>query len=165
MTVIERNNMTSKLTDYLVKDVIILNSDAATNEDIIRLLAEKLEKLGFVKSSYCQAVIDREKQLPTGLPLERVDNVAIPHTDSIHVLKPCVGFATLKNSVNFANMEEPDEWLPIRYVFMLAINDKDQQIEMLQQIIMTIQDDAMLESLKNAIVSEEVLSIIKAVEV
>lgn len=142
--------MAAGLIDYLDPQAIELQSEAKTNEEIIRILAGKLEKLGYVKPSYADAVVSRELIMPTGLPLERDDNVAVPHTDPEHVIKAGIAFATLKSPIQFANMEDPAEAVPVGYVFLLAINDKDKQIETLQQIMATIQDADALNRLKAA---------------
>lgn len=148
--------MAAGLIDYLNPHAIELQSDAKTNEEIIRILAGKLEKLGYVKPSYADAVVSRELSMPTGLPLERDDNVAVPHTDPEHVIKAGVAFATLKMPIAFANMEDLEETVPVGYVFLLAINDKDQQIETLQQIMATIQDADALDRLKAACSFEDI---------
>ena len=148
--------MAAGLIDYLDPQAIELQSDAKTNEEIIRILAGKLEKLGYVKPSYADAVVSRELTMPTGLPLEREDNVAVPHTDPEHVIKAGIAFATLTSPVQFANMEDPEEAVPVGYVFLLAINDKDKQIETLQQIMATIQDADALDRLKAARTLEDV---------
>ncbi|MFS2327794.1 PTS sugar transporter subunit IIA [Brucella sp. H1_1004] len=142
--------MAAGLIDFLDPNAIELQSDATTNEEIIRILAGKLEKLGYVKPSYADAVVSRELSMPTGLPLELEKNVAVPHTDPEHVLKAGIAFATLKSPVEFTNMEDPDEAVAVGYVFLLAINDKDKQIETLQQIMATIQDPDALERLMAA---------------
>jgi PTS system galactitol-specific IIA component len=88
-------------------------------------------------------------------------NVAVPHTDPEHVLKPGVAVATLTRPVAFANMEDPDDAVPVGLVFMLALNDKDRQIDMLQQIMQVIQDDALSESLLAANSPDELLALLK----
>ena len=150
--------MAAGLIDYLDPQAIELQSEAKTNEEIIRILAGKLEQLGYVKPSYADAVVARELSMPNGLPLERVDNVAVPHTDPEHVIKAGVAFATLKSPISFANMEDPEETVPVGYVFLLAIDDKDKQIETLQQIMTTIQDADALDRLKAARTLEDVRS-------
>ncbi|MDA4633637.1 PTS sugar transporter subunit IIA, partial [Escherichia coli] len=70
------------------------------------------------------AVLAREAALPTGLPLGLDNNVAIPHTDPEHVLKPGLAMATLCRPVAFCNMEDPEEKLQVSVVFLMALNDK-----------------------------------------
>ncbi len=142
--------MANGLMAFLDPEALALQSEAKSNEEIIRILAGKLERLGYVKPSYADAVVARERTLPTGLPLERAENVAVPHTDPEHVLKAGVAFATLRSPIAFGNMEEPDERLPVSFVFLLAIDDKDRQIETLQGVMAAIQDEEVLEKLKRA---------------
>lgn len=142
--------MSNGLMAFLDPEAIELQSEAKNSEEIIRILAARLERLGYVKPSYADAVVRREQVMPTGLPLERDENVAVPHTDPEHVLKAGIAVATLKSPVIFANMEEPEEEVPVGVVFLLAIDDKDKQIETLQGIMATIQDEAALDGLKRA---------------
>jgi PTS system galactitol-specific IIA component len=53
-------------------------------------------------------------------------------------------------------MEDPEEAVSVGYVFLLAINDKDKQIETLQQIMATIQDPDALDRLKAARTLEDI---------
>lgn len=147
--------MATQLGAFIDPDVIVLQSDARTSEEVIRLLAAKLQARGYVKPSYADATMARERELPTGLKLEGEHHVAVPHTDPHHVLRAGVAIATLKSPVAFANMEDPDETVPVRIVFLLAINDKDQQIETLQAIIATIQDASKVERLTAATTLDE----------
>ena len=108
------------LIDHIDPQAILLGAEARTAEQAIRLLAAKLEELGYVKPSYADAVAKREAAMPTGLPLGQAVNVAIPHTDPEHVVRPGVALGVLSAPVDFANMEEPDEAVPVelsrRYV-------------------------------------------------
>lgn len=70
--------------------------------------------------------------------------VAIPHTDAVHVKKPMVGVATLKNPVQFAEMGNPDELLDVSIVFMLAMEDGREQIKLLTQLMKVVQDQELL---------------------
>lgn len=151
--------MVSGLMAVLEPEAIVLQSEAKTNEEIILILARELERLGYVTPGFANAAIERERTLPTGLKMEGEGNVAVPHTDPCHVLKAGVAMATLKNSVAFANMEDPEESVSVDVVFLLAINDKDKQIETLQTIIATIQDASAIRALKSARTLEEVKSV------
>ncbi|MGH7004277.1 MAG: PTS sugar transporter subunit IIA [Alphaproteobacteria bacterium] len=139
--------MAQALMDYLDPEAILLGVKAETDRDVIRILAARLHERGYVKSSFADAVLAREAQLPTGLPLGGDSNVAVPHTDPEHVLKPGLAFAALAQPVLFSNMENPDEKLPVSLVFLMAIDDKDKQIEMLQQIAATIQSPEVIAAL------------------
>lgn len=152
--------MATTLMEFIDPAAIVLGAEAGDSEAVIRLLGGKLEALGYVKPSFVEAVLRREASLPTGLPLGYARNVAIPHTDPEHVIKPGIALAVLSQPVGFANMEDPDETVPVGYVFLLAINDKDKQIDMLQQIMDTIQSQQALEALAGARSVDEVASVL-----
>jgi len=139
--------MAQALMNYLDPGAIVLGVKAATDQDVIRILAGRLQSLGYVKPSFSGAVLAREAELPTGLPLGSDNNVAVPHTDPEHVLRPGLAFATLAEPVLFSNMENPDEKLRVSVVFLMALNDKDKQIEMLQEIAGTIQSPEIIAAL------------------
>ncbi|MBZ9600580.1 PTS sugar transporter subunit IIA [Phyllobacterium chamaecytisi] len=139
--------MAHALMNYLDPGAIVLGVKAATDQDVIRILADRLQALGYVKPSFADAVLAREATLPTGLPLGGDNNVAVPHTDPEHVLRPGLALATLVEPVSFSNMEYPDEKLQVSVVFLMALNDKDKQIEMLQEIAGTIQSPEIISAL------------------
>ncbi|MCG7504738.1 PTS sugar transporter subunit IIA [Mesorhizobium retamae] len=152
--------MAQALIDHIHPEAILLGVNAANSEAVIRQLAARLESLGYVKPSYVDAVVKREQTMPTGLPLGLAENVAVPHTDPIHVHRAGVALAVLSQPVDFANMEEPDEAVSVGIVFLLAINDKDKQIEMLQEIMGAIQSPEALTGLKQATSVDDVRAIL-----
>ncbi|MFC5386584.1 PTS sugar transporter subunit IIA [Aquamicrobium segne] len=156
--------MSNALAGYIESEAIAIKAKATSSEEVIRLLAARLEKLGYVRPSYAEAVLAREAHMPTGLPMGRDSNVAVPHTDPEHVLKPGIALAILENPVVFANMEDPQEAVPVGLVFMLALNDKDKQIEMLQQIMLTIQDEDLSNRLLNTTNSAEALALLNGAQ-
>ena len=155
-----RADLARTLMNYLSPEAIVLGAEAATDKAVIRLLAGRLESLGTVHQSFVEAVLAREATLPTGLPLGLENNVAIPHTDPEHVIKPALALATLASPVIFSNMEDPDEKLPVRIVFLMALNDKDKQIEMLQEIAGTIQSPQTIASLIAAQTVEDIRAVL-----
>lgn len=153
--------MAEALFNHIDPGAVVLGVEKETSEDVIRLLAEKLKADGYVKDSFADAVVKREASMPTGLPLGRDVNVAVPHTDPEHVIKPGIALATLKKPVTFANMEDPDEAVPVGVVFLMALNDKDRQIEMLQKIMETIQSEEAIAGLMRAVSVDEVAAVLK----
>ncbi|MCR4265554.1 PTS sugar transporter subunit IIA [Nitratireductor sp. ZSWI3] len=153
--------MAEALINHIDPGAIALGVEASDREAVIRLLAEKLRRDGYVKDSFADAVVAREASMPTGLPLGRAVNVAVPHTDPEHVLKPGIALATLARPVAFANMEDPDEAVDVGLIFLMALNDKDRQIEMLQQIMETIQSEAAIDGLMRAETVEDVVSVLR----
>ncbi len=143
---------------YLSESTILLGLEAETSSDVISQLGKTLLDAGSVKDSYIEAAITREKTLPTGLPLGGEINVAIPHTDIIHVNKSAVAMATLAKPVTFQNMVDPQESVDISIVFLLALDQPHAQIEMLQEVAIVVQNEDLLEFLMATKSPKEVLA-------
>lgn len=147
------------LGDLLVESAIILKYPAQNAEDVVNILGERLFEAGYVKDSFVQAALTREKSMPTGLPLQGNFNAAIPHTDIEHVKKAGVALATLTQPVTFQNMANPEEAVAVQLVFLLALDQPKAQIEMLQEIAGVLQNPIIIERIINTKEPHEVLSI------
>lgn len=148
--------MSKMLLQLLDTDAVCLKMNARDAADVIENLGIRLFIDGYVKDTFVDAALAREKKLPTGLPLGGEVNAAIPHTDVIHVLKPGVALATLKKPVIFKNMIEPEEDVNVRLVFLLSLEKPKSQIEMLQEIAGVLQKPETVEKLIAANTIEEV---------
>ncbi|NRX30564.1 PTS system galactitol-specific IIA component [Clostridium beijerinckii] len=115
-------------------DLIALNLEVKNKEEVIQELGKRMFEKGYVKSTYIDAVLEREKTLPTGLDIGEMC-VAIPHTDSKHVNESNVALAVLKNPVEFRNMIDPSKKVEVMVVFLLAINDPDSQVTLLSKLM------------------------------
>ena len=107
--------------------------DCNTREDVISALAERLEIYGLVLPSYRQAVLDREREMPTGL-LTKAGCVAIPHTDCEHVVRSAIAVALLEHPVVFKSMAAPEDDLPVIAVLQLAVADKKHIVSLLANL-------------------------------
>lgn len=139
--------MSNAIAKLLQPTCVLLNCEFKTSDEVIQAIGGKLYEAGFVKESFVKAAIERESQLPTGLPLGGKINAAIPHTEIEHVFKPALGMATLKNEVDFRNMVSPTESVPVRLVFLLALEQPKAQIEMLQEVAGVLQNPELVEKL------------------
>lgn len=149
--------MTNRIT--LDNQLVELRGNYVSSQDVIRSLFEKLYSLQYVKESYLEAVLHREIVYPTGLPLSNT-GVAIPHTDSQHVLKPTIGVCILDKPVAFKMMGSPDTVVNVEVVLMLAISDPQKQLAMLQRLMGVFQDEQAMEAIKNAATEEEVVNLL-----
>lgn len=154
--------MAIAINEYLNKDLIINNLEAETTDDIFHALSEMLLKSNFVKESYYDGLVKRESKFPTGLTLGKY-NVAIPHTDAIHVIKPSIAIVTLKHPVVFNNMDG-DGQVNVNIVFAMVLNEPHSQIMMLQQLMLLIQNEDILRSMNDAKDSEELYDIVSKFE-
>jgi PTS system galactitol-specific IIA component len=106
-----------------------------------------LEEHGKVYTTFIEAVIAREKDMPTGI-LTTAGGVAIPHTDTKHVLQSAIAVGLLEMPVNFHNIASPAEILPVDLVFLLAIARVESVTEVLSALAELLQDKDALEQLK-----------------
>ncbi len=149
-----------KIKDYLCDEAVIIGLDASDSEQVIRTLGGKLLNLGYVKENFVEATLEREANMPTGLPLGGEYNAAIPHVDIEYVNQSALGLATLKQDVVFCNMVENDVEVPCRLVIMLALDQPKSQIEMLQSVAAVLQDQEIVKKLVSAETAEEIFSIL-----
>ena len=99
---------------------------------------------------FLEKIIKREETFPTGLQLEN-NGVAIPHTDADTIEKEFVAVITLEDKgVPFKRMDNPNEEVEAKVVFVLGLNQPHQQLEMLQSLMAFIQDNEKLKQLETA---------------
>ena len=110
------------IATLLDERLVVLDADVETAEDCIRLMAGLFEKYGYVKPGYGDAVAEREKGFPTGLPGKGI-NLAIPHTNNALVNKPAVGVIIPRKPVEFAMMGQKDTKLSCEVVLPLVVQD------------------------------------------
>lgn len=148
--------MVENIKEYLRKDLIINKLEAKTSEDIFKAAFDLLYSSNFVKESFLNGLIEREKVFPTGLRIGKY-NVAIPHTDAVHVLNPAIAMITLKDPVKFKCMDG-DGYVDVKIVFTMALNKPHSQVLMLQQLMNLIQNE---ETMKSILEKNDVDSIYK----
>lgn len=148
----------------LNKNLIQLQMEASTPNDIFEKLGGCFIKEGYSNEDYVEALKEREAQFPTGLDINGF-GVAIPHTDARYVLHETEGIVTLKNPVTFVQMGSDDTLVEVKVVVMLAIENPHTHMQKLQQILRIIQDDKVLEKIYLAKDKEEVIDIIKQKEI
>jgi len=129
----------------LKKELIRVGIEAEDAEEALKTVAQGFVDNGYAKESFPQAVCDREVVYATGLPAIGMD-IAIPHSDSIHVNQTCIGIATLKTPVEFKMMGSPEITLHPKIFFMLAIAEAHAQIEMLQKLMGILQEEELLKA-------------------
>lgn len=145
---------------YVSDDLIKLNVDLESKEEIIKKLSNLMFKKDIVKKSYLDAVLKREKEFPTALSTENV-SFAIPHTDPEHVNKAAIAVALLENKVNFKSMEDYDKEIGVKIVFLLAITDPSKQVTVLQSLIEIMQNEEIVKDVLTSNNRSELANIFK----
>jgi len=140
-------------------DRIQVNCMVNDQFDAIALAAKPLLAQGCITEDFVEAAVERERTFPTGLPTKI--GVALPHTKAKYVLKESISIVTLKNTIVFAGMGNPKESIPVQIVFLLAINNPEKQLKILQTIITIIQNEKMLKKIKDAKEPQTIYNLIK----
>lgn len=133
---------------FLDQKLIAFNVDAHNSDDVIRYGAELLYRNHYVNENYADAVREREKRYPTGLPGDKI-SVAIPHTTCGMVYKPAVAVIIPKQPIEFVQMGTRDERISCEIIFMLVIKNPDEQLTMLKKVMQVIQDGDLLQKIKS----------------
>lgn len=148
-----------------VDERLVFTGLKGNQEEIFKKMGGELTKLGYCKESYVRGLMERERVFPTGILMGDI-GVAIPHTDSEHVIKSAVAIGILEEPVIFCQMAtNPEEqvYVPVRVIIMLAVAGSG-HLDMLQKAILLIQDRKVLEGLSRAEDSKEIIGIVKEKE-
>ncbi|MBO1305350.1 PTS sugar transporter subunit IIA [Enterococcus sp. 669A] len=123
-------------------------TEETERDRLIYQLAEEMAHYGMVGEGYGESVLEREREFPTGVPTPVP--IAIPHSERSQIFKQGIGVAVLKESVKFASMENPDCFLDVKVVFMLAANLNNAHLDMIKDVMEIIQDSAVVANLLKA---------------
>lgn len=151
------------LWEELDTDLIFLDLDVSSSDEVMEIVGGKLTKNGYCKEDYVEALKEREKDFPTGIDTGSI-GIAIPHTAVEYVNKGKIAIARLRKPVPFRQMGNDDEMVSVKLVFMLAVNDPHKHLPKLQEIVGVIQDETTLRKLLNAREQKEIIEVMKEKE-
>ncbi len=137
--------------------------DVKNTQEFFEYMSNKALKLGYVTENFLPAIIEREKNYPTALPVEPYP-VAIPHSDPVNILEQFIAPVRLKNPIDWCEMANNDSILKVKIVFLLGFKREDGHVELLQVLLENFQDQTIMESLLNAKTKEEYLEIVKNIK-
>ncbi|MFO8065212.1 MAG: PTS sugar transporter subunit IIA [Spirochaetia bacterium] len=149
-----------RFTDLVRQDLILDNVAYDTKEQALEAMAGILVERQFCREPFIQAVLDREREHPSGLPMPG-RKIAIPHTDATHVDHSALLFARLRNPVEFRSMGAPDETLQVSMISMFALKDKKAIGDLLETLITVYQDEAVLNEISEASDTAQIYRILK----
>ncbi len=123
--------------------------EVADRDELLERLGRAVVDAGLAKPTYAQALKDREREFPTGLPIS--GGVAIPHTAAEYVNGNTIVAASLAHPITFGEMGgEEDSQVSVSTVFMLVFADSSQHVPLLSSLIGSIQDEAFVRSISTA---------------
>lgn len=143
------------------EDLIFINESYNDCFEFLENISERLLSYGYVKESFKDAIIEREKIFPTGLPVEPI-GVAIPHCNSEHVNKAGIVLVKFKDDVKFTSMEGEGD-VNVKIAFVLLVKEKEKQVEVLQKLMEVISNGDILMNIYNENDNEKLINIMKEV--
>lgn len=151
-----KHNIKQDVTDDILirRELIRYHSRQASVEGIFREAFETLLEKGYVKETYLDALIARERAHPTALALENI-NIAIPHADPAHVKKGGIMTVSLEEPVVFHHMLDGSA-VEVEYVFFLILTNGNSHLEALSRLMAMMQKKEAVERIRNCR-SEEAL--------
>lgn len=142
----------------LSPDLVIIGLRAAHADDAIRDLSERLYAAGCVTAGFAAAAVRREGEFATGLPT--AIPVALPHTDPEHCLRSAVAVGVLKQPVEFGEMGNHSNRLPVEIVFVLSVSDPKDQVAWLRRLMLGFRQEGFLHQVRAARTPEEVITLV-----
>lgn len=144
---------------YFSKENIYLDVEGTTFEEVLKNVNESLVQRGKVKDSFYNAVLEREKQFPTGLEFPGY-SIAIPHTDSVHVNTNSIVVVKPKNSITFRDMGTNSKDLEVKVLLLLLISKNEDQVTVLSGIIKQFADSECYQNILESTSKEEIYNVI-----
>ncbi len=132
------------MADMFDERIALFHRHAESRDEALKMLAEEFMKSGVAKDTFYEGILSREKVFATGLSLNNMC-VAIPHTDPEHVNRTQIGFMSLDAPVEFIEMGTEDKKIPVTMMFMLALKEAHQQLDMLMKLMDAFQNDELME--------------------
>jgi PTS system nitrogen regulatory IIA component len=148
-----------RMTDFVVRDSIIVPLSATTKEGVIREMVEGLRAAGQFKGSDVEEVIraiqKREMLGSTGIGR----GVAIPHTKHASVDRLIGTIAVSRSGVAFDSLDGE----PV-FVFVLLVSPQDRpgdHLRALENVSRSLRDDHFVQNLRNASDRESVWKLLE----
>lgn len=121
-------------TSLLSKDLIFLDFEANSFEDFFEKMSDILMERGYVKEGWKEAILEREKNFPTGLDCEAIA-VALPHVDPQYINKAYIAVTKPKAPIVFNGMAGTDPVSTQLIVNLGLLAHEEDQVAVLQAFL------------------------------
>jgi PTS system galactitol-specific IIA component len=138
-----------QFVDLVKPEFVLASISASSREEALIRMAEFLVEKGNCRPSFIEAIVERERNHPSGLPMPG-PKIAIPHTDAEHVLQSVILFVRLPEPVEFLSMGSPEDKLQVRMISMFALKEKKRIGDMLETLINVYQREEVLNAILEA---------------
>ncbi|WP_459841027.1 BglG family transcription antiterminator [Halanaerocella petrolearia] len=134
----------NKINQLLESDLIFINLDIKSKEEIIKFLSQQLLDKNSINQEFIKSALDREKVTSTGVGKQ----VAIPHGKEEYVLNSKIAIATLESPIKWGSES-------VSVVFLLALRNKDSRL-FFKYFHRIIDDQKAIKRLKEAKSEEDI---------
>lgn len=113
---------------FFKRDLLFLQRDLATREDVFKFFQETLQEKGLVGDSFLQALFDREEVAPTAYG----NLVAVPHPITPQSDETFVAVCTLKKPIQWAEQS-------VQFVCLLSVKrDSQEDLQSLYELLVKV---------------------------
>ncbi|MDX1807050.1 MAG: fructose PTS transporter subunit IIA, partial [Paenisporosarcina sp.] len=143
-----------KITQLLTENTIILDLQAASKQDVLTELIDKLDQAGKLKDkkAFTRDILAREAQSTTGIG----DGIAIPHAKSAAVKAPAIAFGRSLAGLDYESLDGQ----PAHLFFMIAASEgaNNDHLDALSRLATFLMDSNFRQKILEATSIEEVLT-------
>lgn len=148
-----------ELKEFIDEKLIKVNLPCEDRNELFQMMHNEAFKYGYVESSFFDGLISRESVFPTGIKLTNY-NVAIPHTDAIHIKEEFIAIIVPETPLLFKLMEDETQEEKISLVFMLGLNKAHSQLEVLKELMGLIQREDLVKQIVESKDQEQIKDIL-----
>ena len=127
--------------------------------DALKHIGAAMLNAGVVKNTYPQALLDREKDYPTGIALDGY-SIAIPHCSADNAISPAIYLIRPNAPVPFDQADDTGK-VNAQLIIALIVTDPKDQLVLLRNLFTNIQDSDFFYALLNAEDEETLVSTFK----
>jgi len=136
------------------KELIFLNEHFEDQADLFQKISERLYSQSYVDSGFLLSLQTREKEYPTGLHAPAFD-VAIPHTDPVHIKRPFIVAVRPDPPLDFQAMGMEQDHVDAALIFILGLQREGNQVLLLQKLMDLFLDEQKMKQLLRIADQEE----------
>ncbi len=131
------------LSSYLRKELIRLNQEILSKDEVLKFIAELLFEEGFVKhkEKVYEELKKREDIQSTGIG----NGIAVPHFLS-SLKEPLVGLITLQKAIDFQSIDKK----PVNFLFFTAAPDPNLHLRMLARLARLVKATKIVRKIRKA---------------
>ncbi|MBY4797750.1 PTS sugar transporter subunit IIA [Collinsella sp. AGMB00827] len=128
--------------DLFKPELVFFDFEAKDRAEFFQKLAVELSTRGYIKDTWLDAIVQREREYPTGLACQAM-SVAIPHTDPEHLQKPYIAVIKPQHPITFEAMAHMGDDVSAELIVNLGLlAHADEQVAVLQALMGMFMDEA-----------------------